>query len=69
MEPSSHPIADAPVKAGEKFGPCLLQLPDSEANFPDTPWEVGGWDGQDWAVLDGVVVHPTHWARLPDVSR
>jgi hypothetical protein len=67
--PAALPIGTAPVRSGEKFGPCLLLLPQGEANFPDfAPWEVGAWDGEDWWILDsGGIVHPTHFCPRPEM--
>jgi hypothetical protein len=61
-----RPIDSAPVKAGEEFGPCLLLAPSASFDPPLTPWIMGGWDGENWYDLDGPIVHPTHWAPLPD---
>jgi len=59
--PTPLPITYAPVRPGERFGPCLLMLPPGEANFADfAPREVGAWDGEDWYALgSGFIVHPT----------
>jgi hypothetical protein len=59
-------IDTAPVRSGEEFGPCLLLAP-GEANYSQlTAWLIGRWDGNAWADLEGPIVHPTHWAPLPD---
>ena len=55
--PTPLPITYAPVRPGERFGPCLLLLPPF-ADF--APREVGAWDGEDWYALgSGFIVHPS----------
>jgi hypothetical protein len=52
------PIAAAPVKPGEYFGPCLL------TPGLDDVWTVGRWNGDDW-YEGGLPIAPTHYALLP----
>ena len=55
-----HPIADAPVRDGERFGDVQL--------YPgiDWEWENGYYDGdlRAWFRRDHAPVHPTHWSPL-----
>lgn len=52
-------IADAPVRAGETFGPCLL------TPGRDRKWSIGEWDGAGWHDLDNGPLEPTHYVLLP----
>lgn len=53
------PIADAPIKPGEVFGPCLLTPGRNRL------WTIGEWDGTNWHDLDNGPVDPTHYLLLP----
>ena len=57
------PIAYAPVKPGEEFGPCLLSPLDKHHE-----WTVGHWDGEHWYCDDGLRMKPTHFALLPSLT-
>jgi hypothetical protein len=61
---SFKPIADAPVKKGKPFGPCLL-APGIDGN----DYAVGEWDGEDWFTLDGDRrLSPSFYELLPPLS-
>jgi len=53
------PIADAPIKDGELYGPCLL-IPGRNRR-----WTIGEWDGTSWHDLDNGPLDPTHYLLLP----
>lgn len=54
------PIKEAPVKIGEKFGPCLLDR--------DADWVIGYWNGHGWFGLDGFPLHPAWWGLLSTLT-
>jgi hypothetical protein len=53
------PIASAPVKPGEYFGPCLL------TPGVDNVWTTGRWNGDGWFSDEGFPLKPTAFALLP----
>jgi hypothetical protein len=59
-----QPIADAPVKPNESYGPCLVS---PGVNGYD--WALSEWDGQAWFTLDGDIrLTPRFYVLLPPVS-
>lgn len=61
----TEPISTAPIHYGERFGPCLLfGSTDPEREPPY--WDIGRWNGEEWARLDFDLFYPTHWHELPD---
>jgi hypothetical protein len=56
------PIAKAPVRHGEIFGPCLL------TPGLDDVWTIGRWSEIGWYDDDGFPLKPTHYALLPRVT-
>lgn len=64
-----QPIATAPVKPGEYFGPVLLfearaaQKGEVERAL-HTGWTLGRWEGEGWGDLDMALISPTHWCPL-----
>ncbi len=55
--PKALPIDNAPTKPGAHFGPCLV--------WRDESWDIGRWNGEEWADSDGWVISPIWWAPLP----
>jgi hypothetical protein len=56
-------IEIAPIKAGEEFGPVLLEVAE-----PYRAWAVGAWDGECWHDRDFTRVKPVQWCLLPPLS-
>jgi hypothetical protein len=56
-----HPISEAPVKNGERFGDVSL------SPGRDYLWEHGYKceETKKWFRRDGLELHPTHWSPLP----
>lgn len=62
----TKPIITALIRYGERFGPYLLfGSTDPEQRKPPG-WEIGLWNGEEFALLDGDLFYPTHWHELPD---
>jgi hypothetical protein len=57
------PIATAPIRVGEHFGPCLL-YGRTEGEDEEDRYGVGYWIGDEWSV-GGAVFTPTHFYLLP----
>ena len=60
-----EPIATAPVRAGEDFGPCVL------APGIDYDFTIGSWSGDAEAWFEqgsGEQLDPEHWRLLPPLT-
>lgn len=56
------PIASAPVRTGNAYGPCLLW-----PSATGTPrWVIGRWYGEGWCDDEGWVYAPKYFAPLPE---
>jgi hypothetical protein len=58
-----RPIAQAPIKKGQYYGPCLLS-----PGINGEEWVVGECDGEGWFAVSGERVAPTHYLLLPPRS-
>jgi hypothetical protein len=56
------PIEEAPTKAGEDFGWCIV------APGGDHQWAVAHWNGEGWFATDGLPREPLIWALLPELG-
>ena len=54
-------INTARVKTGVPLGPCLLTPGMTDV------WTIGRWNGDGWFDGDGLELHPTLWALLPNL--
>jgi hypothetical protein len=52
-----RPIAEAAVREGHDFGPCILDV--------DSEWITGYWNGEGWYSLEGDPVQPSRFGLLP----
>jgi len=59
--PKSQPIAEAPIRDGEGFGPVLLFVRDGRL----VGWVVGRWNGYEWCDEEGLTIAPIAFSPLP----
>jgi len=58
------PIAKAPTKPNEIYGPCLVS-----PGVNGSDWALSEWDGSDWFTLDGECrLKPCFYIPLPPIS-
>ena len=53
------PIGEAPVVAGQPFGPVLLFVRDGRG------WITGWWSGAEWCDDNGLLIEPVAFGYLP----
>lgn len=59
-----RPIAEAPVTAGVKYGPCALA-----PGINGREWITGEWDGEGWFLLTGETrLYPRYFALMPPIA-
>jgi hypothetical protein len=58
-----RPIAQAPIKKGQYYGPCLLS-----PGINGEEWMIGESDGKSWFAASGEPAQPTHYLLLPSRS-
>lgn len=51
------PVAHAPVRGGQEFGPCILDVGEC--------WLMGYWNGEGWYAYDGDPVAPYRYGLMP----